>query len=393
MRNLLIVIAALALVLALVSVSAATASPSLASSSEIAVAYQINPLHSGDIAFSRALRFPLRKRWSIDLGGMVSYPLIAGGKVFVTVSNSGTAGTKLYALDESSGQNAWGPVDLGGTRGWSNAAFDNGRVFAVNYDGLLRAFDAGTGAMVWSTQLPEQTAFSSPPTAANGIVYTGGAGSGGTVYAVDESNGNVLWTSSVANGDHSSPAVSSSGVYVSYACAQTYDFDPLTGSQVWHYAGACEGGGGRTPVLYAGYLFVRDWLSTPPGYVFNAGTGSLLARFQAGPAPAFREKQGFVLDARTLKAIDPKGNVTWSFAGDGSLSSAPMVVDQSVYVGSTSGNLYALNASTGKQVWSGNVGAPILAPDEQNVSQPLTGLGAGDRMIVIPASNLLVAYR
>ncbi len=100
----------------------------------------------------------------------------------------------------------------------------------------------------------------------------------------------------------------------------------------------------------------------------------------------------FILNAGTLGAIDLKTKVTWSFAGDGSLSSAPMVVDQTVYVGSTSGNLYALNVSTGKQVWTTNVGASILAPDEQNVGQPLTGFGAGDRMVVIPASTLLVAF-
>lgn len=383
-------IVAFALVIVFTSVSTVTASPSSASSSSVAVAYQIDPFHSGGIAFRRALKFPLGKLWSVDLGGNVSYPLIAGGKVFVTVA--GTAGTKLYALDETTGQNAWGPVDLGGTRPWSNAALENGRVFVVNYDGLLRAFDAGTGTLVWSTQLPGQSAFSSPPTAANGVVYTGGAGSGGTVYAVDEGSGNVLWTSSVANGDHSSPAVSSDGVYVSYICAQTYDFNPVTGSQVWHNAGTCEGGGGRTPALYAGALFVRDWTSPPPGYVFNASTGSLLTRFQAGSIPAFKGNQLFVLNAGTLRALDVKTKAAWSFTGDGSLSSAPIVVNQAVYIGSNAGNLYALDTSNGNPVWSTNVGAPILAPDEQSVSQPLTGLGAGDRIIVVPASHLLVAF-
>jgi hypothetical protein len=34
------------------------------------------------------------------------------------------------------------------------------------------------------------------------------------------------------------------GVYVSYACPQTYGFDALKGGLMWHYAGPCEGGGG-----------------------------------------------------------------------------------------------------------------------------------------------------
>jgi outer membrane protein assembly factor BamB len=330
--------------------------------------------------------------WSVNLGGRASYPLIVGGRVFVTVAKTGLYGTKLYALDESTRQSVWGPIDLGGTYYWSHAAYDNGSVFVVNYDGLLRAFEAGTGTLVWSTQLPGQYAFSSPPTAFNGIVCTGGAGSGGTINAVEETNGRVLWTKSVANGDHSSPAVSSSGVYVSYACAYTYDFNPLSGILLWHYAGSCSGGG-RTPVVSGGFVYVRDWATSPSGYLFEANTGTLIRRFQAGPIPAFKGNRGLFLNAGRLEAQDAAtGQVLWSFAGDGSLSSAPLIVNQTVYIGSTSGNLYGLDIQTGKQAWSVNVGASILAPDEQNVSQPLTGLGAGDRMIVVPASNLLVAF-
>ena len=34
----------------------------------------------------------------------------------------------------------------------------------------------------------------------------------------------------------------------------------------------------------------------------------------------------------------------------------------------------------------------IPAPDEQNVSQPLTGLAAGQGLLVVPAGNVLRAY-
>ena len=63
-----------------------------------------------------------------------------------------------------------------------------------------------------------------------------------------------------------------------------------------------------------------------------------------------------------------------------------------MYVGSSSGELYGLNATSGSVVWSTNVGAAISAPDEQTVSQPLTGLGAGRGLLVVPAGDNLVAY-
>src|SRR5205085_1969945 len=80
------------------------------------VAYQINSSHSGSISFGQPLSFPAQPTWSVALGGKTSYPLIVGGRVFVTATNpSGGYGTSLYALDLATGHTAWGPVALGGT--------------------------------------------------------------------------------------------------------------------------------------------------------------------------------------------------------------------------------------------------------------------------------------
>src|SRR5205807_9604412 len=57
----------------------------------------------------------------------------------------------------------------------------------------------------------------------------------------------------------------------------------------------------------------------------------------------------------------------------------------------SAGMLYAVNAATGASPWSTNVGATIAAPDEQN-ALPLTGLGAGQGLLVVPAGNTVSAY-
>jgi len=118
---------------------------------------------------------------------------------------------------------------------------------------------------------------------AGGVVYTGGAGSGGTVYAASEADGTVLWTQPVENGDNSSPALSDTDAYVSYACGLVYAFDRVTGQQRWFSNGPCEGGGGKTPVYHSGRVYARDFLGNK---ILDAGTGNLLGTFQAGPAPA-----------------------------------------------------------------------------------------------------------
>jgi len=361
-----------------------TATPTPPPTKGTAVAYQIDATHSG-AQFDSVTTPPLIERWSRNLGGQISYPLIAGGRIFVTVANQSGNGSMLYALDEANGASVWGPVDLGGSRAWSNAAYDAGRVFAVNHDGVLRAFDAVSGALLWSTQLPDQNAFFSPPTASGGVVYTGGSGLGSTLYAVDEQDGTVNWSALFFDGiNNSSPAVTPTEVCVSFA--ELACFSPQDASLIWTQIGAAA-----TPVIFGGRLYVGDTLT--PKLMYDAATGAPLGSFPPGPPPAFSGSTGFFLTGSILKARDAySGAVRWSFTGDGTLSSAPIVVNGYVYIGSSSGKVYALDGSTGANVWTGNVGSPIQTA-ESLVTRPHTGLGAGDGVVVVPASTLLVAYQ
>jgi outer membrane protein assembly factor BamB len=362
------------------------ASSALASPGDESTAYQTDVAHNGYIA-DAGLATPLTQAWSIALPGSASYPLIVDGMVFVTAADQ-----KVYALNQATGSTVWSH-SIGGTYSWSGLTYDRGQLFVLNNSGLLTAFNPATGAIAWNLQLPGQYLFSSSPTAANGIVYAGGAGDGGTVYAVRESTGQLLWTGSVENGDQSSPAVDANGVYVSYACQQAYDFGPLSGTMLWHHDSACEGGGGKTPVLADGHVFVRD--NVLGNVMLSASTGAVESAFSAGPAPAVANGVAFMLDNTGLTAIagDGLGNNNWTFAGDGHLDTAPLVVGGLVFVGSSGDNLYALDAAAGTTSWSTNVGMSIPGPDEQNVSQPLTGLGAANGTLVLSAGSQLMAYR
>jgi FOG: WD40-like repeat len=389
MKNIIVSVVALLTILFCTSAQAQTTSGQ-------AVNYQIDASHTGSIN-APGLTPPLQQKWSVNFGQNISYPIIADGKVFVTVRNPSVYGTKLYALNAATGAIAWGPIDLGGVYYWSALCYENGRVFALNGDGVLRAFDAANGNIVWTRQLPGQYSFSSAPTVYQGVIYTGGAGSGGTVYAVSADTGNVLWTASVMNGSQSSPAVTQDGLYVSYSCPNVYKLNPATGALIWRYSNGCSGGGGKTPAFYNGRLYVRDYL---PDYIFDAQTGAQAGNFVSKSIPAFKGQMGFFLNgpkyfgsSGTLEGRDVNSNsVMWTFGGDGFLQSGLLVVNDYVYVGSDRGKLYALAANTGQQVWSTNVGVGIPYVDEQNSSQPLTGFAAGEGILVVPTKTTLVAY-
>ncbi len=388
--------AAAAAALLFVSAANSLAANSYAVTSDQGVAAQMDPAHDGNLSHD-TLTPPVGLAWSTSFGSSSntypSYPIIDNGKVFVTARYlTSSQQPWLVALNMASGATAWGPVPLAGP-GWANLTLENGRLFVIDGSGWLQAFDENAGTQIWAKQL--SGSFSAPPTASNGTIYISGAttlgGGSGSLYAVRETDGSVLWTASVASGEVSSPAVSSTGVYVSYRCGETYDFNPTTGALIWHHATACSGGGGKTPVLYSGRLYVRD--ATAGNLILDETTGISLGTFNGTVMPAFTGSRGFFKDAYGLTAVDLSTNgVAWMFGGDGALNTAPIIVNGYLYIASSKGNVYAINPSTGAAVQTWTIPEPAAGPDEQSTTGPLAGLAAGYGMLFVPGAQRVYAF-
>ncbi len=343
-------------------------------------------------------------RWTRDLHGLVSYPLIVGGRVFVTVGNAtpanpGAYGSKLYALDARNGATLWGPIALAGPYDFSATAYDNGRIYVVSDEDRVRAFDAVTGGLVWNVPLePGWNSAGAPLTASGGVVYVPEADSGGRVLALDESDGSALWSVQL---DYLSsfdpPAVDGSRLFMSGACEQTYAVN-LTGSVAWHHNTSCFGGGGRSNAAYKGHVYVRGTGTNPgPNVVLRASNGAPAGTFTGASnsaPPSFMGDHVYVLSYsdRTLRAQSlSTGQALWSFAASGHLISAPFSVGGYVYVGSTTGSLFVLDPATGKVVAKKRLGAPASPMDENSPAAWAT-MAAGDGLLVVPATNRLVAF-
>ena len=362
----------------------AAPAPARADSGGQSTAYQVDPAHDGWLPGS-PIPVPAARAWADAFGGPPSYPLIVNGAAYVIAVPASGSGVALFALNAATGAVRWQHALTSGT----GLTYDTGRIFVVDRGGLLSAFDAASGAIDWSAQLPGQYAFSAPPTAAGGIVYVGGAGNSGTLYATNETTGALLWSDPVQNGDTSSPAVDAANVYVTYP-GQYYAFNRTTGATAWYDDGSIEGGGGWTPVVADGHLYARDTGTSPK--ILASGTGAAQGPLASSTAPAVASGTAYEMNGATLEAVgdDGLGTTSWSFAGDGQLDTAPLVIGSTVWVGSATGALYALDGATGHALWSTNVGAAIDGPNEY--SGPLRGMGAGDGLILVPAGSSLTAY-
>ena len=335
-----------------------------------ATAYQIDPAHDGAATLaSGTATFPPPSSWHVNIGsGAPSNVVIGDGMIFLTAGTSG--GSRLLALSQTNGGTAWGPVAISGTSGGSaGVAYDSQQVFVTQDQSgtgggsTLYAYDAGTGALNWSTALGG--ASPGAPTVADGYVYVIVGGSA-TLYALNETTGAIAWQQSLT-GSSGTPAVTADGVYVAATTSGcfTVDFRPATGEVIWNTSsGTLYCPQGATTAVANGLVYSPN---TSALAIFDAETGDNSAGTLAYSLPAaFNGSTGYFLQGSKLQAINlteeaTSDTVQWTFDGDNELNTPPIVVnDQYVVIGSSAGNLYAVDTTSGSTVWTQSLGNDIV---------------------------------
>lgn len=268
----------------------------------------------------------------------------------------------------------------------------NGVVYFGSGDTNVYALDASTGGLKWKFQTGDVV--HSSPAIAEGILYIGSWDS--YLYALDAASGKEKWRFKTGDdpeihnhvGIQSSPAIVNGTIYFGCRDANVYAIDAVTGKQKWSFAN--EGSWvNNSPMVYEGKVYFGTSI---PGilHAVDAKTGAALFQLPTG-TPVFSSMAvangmlymgnfGGKLTAIDLKTQKP----SWVFESDGakqngaaytnpdgsikfevvfpspqlfyddmviavgklltmgSILSSPVVVGDVVYVGSTDGNLYAL---------------------------------------------------
>lgn len=81
----------------------------------------------------------------------------------------------------------------------------------------------------------------------------------------------------------------------------------------------------------------------------------------------------------------------WNYAGDPGLNTAPLVIDNMVAVGSSTGAVYLVDAAS-NQLWSG-VAAAGVSPTTEGAANIPSGLGAGGGFLLVPAGATLTGWK
>jgi outer membrane protein assembly factor BamB len=368
-------------------------------SAQQSVTYQITPAHDGAADFAQGLTLPLQRAWSRSFPHTLSYPVVADGKVFVNLSHDSftTTGSKVVAMALADGRTLWQKT-IPGSLHWSASTYDNGRLFVVNDDGIVYAFNPETGTLFWRKRIPGKyvpPSVNAPPTARNGLVYISDSAYG-VLHALDQVTGDVIWSQRVAYGSASSPTLSpAGGLFVAYPC-QVYKFAAKNGKLRWHLDGGCVGGGGSTTVLYSDHLYAN--YGEGPTYFtylhkFDLSGADLGTLPSVVGTPAFYGGIGYFRRSDRLSALsEATGDSLWEFTGAARPALPPVIVNGKVIVTSEAGQLFVLDATTGNELQRITLGIPIPFFDETS-SYRQRSVGAGENMVIVPADTKLFAFK
>jgi len=273
----------------------------------------------------------------------LSSPVVVNGLVYF-----GSGDGNVYALDSVTGSLRWkyqtGDVVHG------SPAYADGVVFVGSWDSYFYALDASTGALRWrfhggeDPTIHNQVGFQSSPAVVGGVVYVGCRDS--NLYALDAATGAERWH----YGTDLSWVITSPAVVGDKVIFGTSD------SSLYHVVDAATGKGIIERKDKA-YMFSSPTVAGDAVYIGilngtlearDLASGEILWSFET---EASRRNDGWILTADRRFNSPLYFRSSWREAPIvgtdrqftvGGFFSTPLVADGRVYVGSTDGNLYAL---------------------------------------------------
>jgi outer membrane protein assembly factor BamB len=320
------------------------------------------PRFRGDAAMTgvaaEALPPALKLLWSAEIGESVeSSAAIVGDRIYV-----GTQPGLLVALAAGTGAVLWKyeASKLAGV-GESSPAVSGDLVFIGDLDGVLHAVEAATGRGRWTFKTGSE--IKSSPAIAGDRVLIGSYD--GHVYALNR-DGTLAWKARTEGPVHSTPAIREGVAYVAGCDEMLRGFRIIDGREVFvmpsgaYTAASPAMQGGRAIYgTFANEVLAVDltsrqiaWRYTHPDrkFPFYSSAAVTDGRVFLGG----RDKLLHALDAATGKAV-------WTLTTRARIDSSPVVSGGRVYVGSSDGRMYAADAVSGKQVWEFEIGAPVTA--------------------------------
>jgi len=227
----------------------------------------------------------------------------------------------------------------------STPAVAEGKLYIIDADAVVEAFDAASGARQWATAL-DNSKRDAAVRFGGGVSYDGGriyATTGrGDAAALDAKTGKLLWKVRPAGPLRGSPAIGGGNVYVLTQDNQIFALKPDTGDTVWTVSATLETSG-----------------------VFGVAApamaqGTVVAGFSSGELSALRYENGRIVWQDQLS----RTAISTSVSAISDIDASPVIDGGRVYAIGQGGRMVAMDLITGQRLWElviGGINTPWLA--------------------------------
>lgn len=333
-------------------------------------------------ATAEPLKGNLKPAWVTNVGANIfmTSPLVYKQYIYTASIDEDLKGNAhIYAINGKDGTIVWKYKVRNSVK--NTIAIESGIVFAQDVQGFLYAVDAETGQLRWEKQLPvnERLNLIDGLATADGFVY---AGSGKALSAFEATTGRLVWKNNdwgQHEGTTSTLTVGNGLIIGSAQWAALYGNDAKTGKMLWRLSDHGLRNRGGAAAMHGSLLYVT---AQNGFFIIEAQTGRIIVRKQlpynldVTSVPLLTKSEiifgtadkGLVaLDNQTL---NEKWNCTvgdalvftapYTRTFSGTIETSPVLAGKTVYAGASDGTLYAVDAETGKKLWTYKTGAPIF---------------------------------
>lgn len=251
----------------------------------------------------------------------------------------------------------------------------DGKVYTLDVDGLISAFNLKNGESLWYTELKPQNKYVKDTALKGiGIAYDNGtiyATTGyGDVYAVNAKNGEQLWSKSLNFPVRIAPMIAKGKVFVQSVDNKFFALDAKNGEILWKYDIMLENTtlvGGSVPAYLETLNMVVAGFSSGELQTFNASLGSplwsdiLISNRQAYSSTFLNTiKASPIVEGETIYAFS-NGNILTAIDARTGLrnwekelggKTTPLLAGNVLYVISNDRDLLAINKNNGNILWS-----------------------------------------
>ena len=227
----------------------------------------------------------------------------------------------------------------------STPVIAGGKLYVVDVDAMLHAYDAASGAPLWAVPIAKGTEnksarFGGGASVDSGRVYaTDGLGD---VVAFDANTGAEVWRAKPGGPLRGSPTVEGDQLYVLSQDNQLFALSTADGSQKWNSSGSLESQG----------VF---GVAAPA-----VARSTIVAGFSSGELNAYRYENGRTLWGDALS----RTSITTSVSSLSDIDADPVIDGNQVYALGQGGRMIAADLASGQRIWEQNfagISTPWLA--------------------------------